>query len=118
VAAELSGIATGAATNGHALKVEELTNGDLLVFIYNMDLNPFGDGELLRIPVSIGSEATGGRGSLDNVCMSTPDAVSHRLDRVEYTVTVVHATLKGDVNMDGHIDVGDIMGIINIMAAQ
>ena len=27
-------------------------------------------------------------------------------------------TLKGDVNMDGHIDVGDIMGIINIMAGQ
>ena len=37
---------------------------------------------------------------------------------MEYTVTVAPATLKGDVNMDGHIDVGDIMGIINIMAAQ
>jgi hypothetical protein len=49
--------------------------------------------------------------------MSTPDAVSHRLDRVEYTVTVA-AAIKGDVNMDRHVDVGDIMAIINVMAGQ
>ena len=117
VAAESGSIATGVATTGHTLKVEELTNGDLLVFLYSMDLSPFADGELLRIPVAIGSEATGGRGSLYNVRMSTPDAVSHRLDRVEYTVTVA-AAIKGDVNMDGHVDVGDIMAIINVMAGQ
>ena len=56
------GVTLGAATNGHTLNVETLDNGDHLFVLYSMDLNPFKDGELLRIPVKMGSTATSTNG--------------------------------------------------------
>lgn len=53
-----SDVILGAATNGHTLNVETLDNGDHLFVLYSMNLNPFKDGELLRIPVKMGSTAT------------------------------------------------------------
>ena len=50
-----SDVTLGAATNGHTLNVETLDNGDHLFVLYNMDQNPFRNGELLRIPVQVGS---------------------------------------------------------------
>ena len=65
-------ITVGEAINGHTLNVETLDSGDKLFMLYIMDLNTFKDGELLRIPVIIGSEATGGEGKSYTVRMATP----------------------------------------------
>ena len=53
-------ITKGPAANGQELSVSTLDNGDRLFILYNMALNTFGTGELLRIPVNVGSEAQTG----------------------------------------------------------
>ena len=78
----------GAATNGHTLDVETLDNGDHLLILYSMDLNTFKDGELLRIPVTIGSNAKSGEGSLYTVRFSTTEAVSSESNNSSFTLEV------------------------------
>ena len=78
----------GAATNSHTLSVQTLNNGDRLIAVYSENLNTFKDGELLRIPVTVGNNATGGEGRLYTVRMATTDAVSHVCKEVTFTVTV------------------------------
>ena len=78
----------GAATNGHTLDVETLDNGDHLFILYSMDLNTFKDGELLRIPVTIGSNAKSGEGSLYTVLFSTTEAVSSESNNSSFTLEV------------------------------
>ena len=78
----------GAATNGHTLDVETLDNGDHLFILYSMDLNTFKDGELLRIPVTIGSNAKSSEGSLYTVRFSTTEAVSSESNNSSFTLEV------------------------------
>ena len=109
----------GAATNSHTLSVQTLNNGDHLIVVYSKDLNTFKDGELLRIPVTVSSNATGGDGRLYTVRMATTDAVSQKCSETAFAVTVKSdEPLKGDLNGDGVVNVGDIMVIINIMAGK
>lgn len=78
----------GAATDGHTLSVQTLDNGDRMFVIYSMDLNTFKDGELLRIPVTLGSDAKTGEGKLYTVRTATTDAVSHDCANVSFNITV------------------------------
>ena len=88
----------GAATNGHTLDVETLDNGDHLLILYSMDLNTFKDGELLRIPVTIGSSAKSGEGSLYTVRFSTTEAVSSEGSNAKFNVTVKDPEPEGFSN--------------------
>lgn len=78
----------GTATNGHTLDVETLDNGDYLFILYSMDLNTFKDGELLRIPVTIGSNAKSGEGCLYTVRFSTTEAVSSDGSNSSFTLKI------------------------------
>ncbi len=78
----------GTATNGHTLDVETLDNGDYLFILYSMDLNTFKDGELLRIPVAIGSNAKSGEGCLYTVRFSTTEAVSSDCSNSSFTLKI------------------------------
>lgn len=78
----------GTATNGHTLNVETLDNGDRLFVLYSMDMNTFRDGELLRIPVNVGSNAESGEGTLYTVRFATTEAVSNAGTDVKFNVTV------------------------------
>ena len=82
------GATLGDAANGHTLRVEELASGDKLFILYNMDLNTFTDGELLRLPLTAGSEPATGTGKLSTVRTATTASVSHTCDDVNFTVTV------------------------------
>ena len=88
----------GAANNGHTLDVETLDNGDHLLILYSMDLNTFKDGELLRIPVTIGSNAKSGEGSLYTVRFSTTEAVSSEGSNAKFNVTVKDPEPEGFSN--------------------
>lgn len=79
----------GAATNGHTLAVETLDNGDHLFVLYSMDLNTFRDGELLRIPVNIGSEAESDVSKLYTVRFADTGAVSHAGQDANALVTAI-----------------------------
>ena len=78
----------GAATDGHTLSVQTLDNGDRMFVIYSMDLNTFKDGELLRIPVTLGSDAKTGEGKVYTVRMATTESVSHKYAETTFTITV------------------------------
>ncbi|MBR4527703.1 MAG: hypothetical protein IKO71_04510, partial [Bacteroidaceae bacterium] len=77
----------GEATNNHSLDVETLENGDHLFVLYSMNLNTFHDGELLRIPVNIGNEATDGIANLYTIRFADTNAVSHSAADVDVLVT-------------------------------
>ncbi|MCR4835464.1 MAG: hypothetical protein K5899_03655 [Bacteroidaceae bacterium] len=101
------GVTLGAATNGHTLNVETLDNGDHLFVLYNMDQNPFRNGELLRIPVQVGSTTATPNGKLYTVRTATADAVSHTCNDVswEMTTNINHVsspkTIKSIYNLAG-----------------
>ena len=78
----------GAATDGHTLSVQTLENDDRMFVLYSMDLNTFKDGELLRIPVTLDSDAKTGEGKLYTVRTATTDAVSHDCANVSFNITV------------------------------
>ena len=83
---ETHGATLGTATSDHTLRMEPLTNGDLLVVLYSMDLTPFVDGELLRIPLAAGSETLSAEGQLYKVRTATTDAVSHTCSDVTFDI--------------------------------
>jgi len=102
-----SDVILGAATNGHTLNVETLDNGDHLFVLYSMDQNPFMDGELLRIPVKMGSTAATSNGKLYTIRTATADAVSHTCNDVswEMTTNINHVSspkiIKSTYNLAG-----------------
>lgn len=102
----------GTASNGHTLSVQTLDNGDYLYAVYCEDLNTFMDGELLRIPVNIGSEAEGGTGCLYTVRMANTEAVSQTCADVTFTVTMKSDPVKGDVTDDGFLDSEDVFALV------
>ena len=77
----------GESTNGHTIEVEMLENGKILFIIYSMNLNTFSDGELLRFPLAMKSEADIGTAKLDNVRFSDTNAVSYPADDSEAIIT-------------------------------
>ena len=102
----------GTASNGHTLSMQTLDSGDYLYAVYNEDLNTFMDGELLRIPVNIGSEAEGGTGCLYTVRMANTEAVSQTCADVTFTVTMKSEPVKGDVTDDGFLDSEDVFALV------
>lgn len=103
-------VTLGTATNGHTLNVETLDNGDHLFVLYSMDFNPFKDGELLRIPVKMGSTAATSNGKLYTIRTATADAVSHTCADVSFTAKNYEL---GDGTGDGVVDISDYIGVAN-----
>jgi len=118
VTAETSSITLGSATDGHTLSVQTLNSGDLLFILYSMDLKPFKDGELLRIPVTAGSTETTSSGKLYTVRTATADAVSNTCEEVSFSATVSGAYVKGDANGDGTVSVTDVTMTISHILGQ
>ena len=79
VTVDTSKATLGSATDGHTLCIETLDGGDLLFIFYSMDLNPFKDGELLRLPVN---GVLDGDTSLYTIRYADADAVSHPAEDV------------------------------------
>ena len=113
VTAETSSITLGSATDGHTLSVQTLNSGDLLFILYSMDLKPFKDGELLRIPVTAGSTETTSSGKLYTVRTATADAVSNTCEDATFSAIVSGAYKLGDGNGDGVVDISDYIGVAN-----
>lgn len=95
------GIELGAATAGHTLSVSELTSGELLVVLYNMNLNTFTDGALLTIPVVAGAEAGTTNGTLTKVRTASTTAVGTECADVNYSATVKAAAYELSVSAVG-----------------
>ena len=82
------GITLGAAAAGHTLSVSELASGELLVVLYNMNLNTFTDGQLLTIPVVASEEIGTTNGALTKVRTALTTAVSTECADVNFSATI------------------------------
>ena len=82
-------VTTGAATNGHELKMETLANGNHLFVLYSMDLNTFSDGELLRIPMNVSSVGADASVRIHTVRLADTEAVSHVGEVASATLTAI-----------------------------
>ena len=91
-------ITKGAAASGHELSVSTLSSGDRLFVLYGMNLDTFKDGELLRIPITIGDNAKSGEGSLTTVRFATTEAVSNAGTDTKFNVTVQEPAPEGFSN--------------------
>ena len=103
-----SEVKKGAAVNGHTLNVQTLANGDRLFILYNMNLNLFSNGELLRIPVNVANEAQTGNGSIYTIRTSTDEAVSCASNSSEYTLTVTPSVVLDETSLVAPTDADDV----------
>lgn len=78
----------GDAASSHTLSIQTLDNGNHLFILYSMNLDNFKDGELLRIPISIGNNAKSGEGSFYTFRTAKTDVVSHAQNNTTFTITV------------------------------
>ena len=78
----------GDAASSHTLSIHTLDNGNHLFILYSMNLDNFMDGELLRIPISIGNNAKSGEGSFYTFRTAKTDVVSHAQNNTTFTITV------------------------------
>ena len=83
-----SAVEKSSAASGHELAIRPLANGGHLFVLYNMDKAIVGNGELLRLPITAGSEAGSFSGNLATFRTATTDAVSHAGTNASFQITV------------------------------
>ena len=83
-----SAVEKSSAASGHELAIRPLSNGSRLFVLYNMDKVIIGNGELLRLPITAGSEAGSFSGNLTTFRTATTDAVSHAGASASFQITV------------------------------
>ena len=91
-------IAKGEAAGGHTLSISTLDGGDRLFVLYSMNLDTFGDGCLLRLPVTAPTEAGTFSGRLYTVRTASVgggEVVSHTAQDAAFTVTVQETATQG-----------------------
>lgn len=86
-------VTLGTATDGHALRIEPLASGASLFVLYSLDQKAFSNGELLRIPLTAGTETLTSEGNLAKVRTATVDAVSHTCTDATFAVTVTRTLI-------------------------
>ena len=83
-----SAVEKSSAASGHELAIRPLSNGSRLFVLYNMDKATVGNGELLRLPITAGSEAGSFSGNLTTFRTATTDAVSKAGASASFQITV------------------------------
>ena len=84
-------ITKGESANGHELSISTLDSGDRLFVLYSMNLDAIGEGELLRIPVNLGTEIGTFSGNLSTIrtaSIADGEAVSHTVEDATFSIIV------------------------------
>ena len=81
-------ITKGSGASGHELVIRTLADGSRLFVLYNMDKAMLTNGELLRLPVSVGSVAGTKKGKITKIRTASTEAVSHAAVDAVFTITV------------------------------
>ena len=85
-------ITQGTAASNHTLDIRPLESGERLFVFYNMDKALIANGELLRLPITTGSEAGTLTGNINLVRTATTDAVSHSATGDSFTINIKDET--------------------------
>lgn len=82
-----TGISTGTAASNHGYEVRSLDSGERLIVVFDLNLGSIQNGELLILPVTLGTAEGTFSGSLSTVRFSDTDAVSKEEDGTSFTIT-------------------------------
>ncbi len=82
-----AGISTGTAASNHGYEVRSLDSGERLIVVFDLNLGSIQNGELLILPVTLGTAEGTFSGSLSTVRFSDTDAVSKEGDGTSFTIT-------------------------------
>ena len=82
-----TGISTGTAASNHGYEVRSLDSGERLIVVFDLNLGSIQNGELLILPVTLGTAEGTFSGSLNTVRFSDTDAVSKEGDGTSFTIT-------------------------------
>ena len=108
---------------GHSVSSSKLANGAYRFIATSMDGEaiPGTAGTLFTVTLKADASLASGTklsGIVKNIEFNTQDNQKLTFKDVSFVINVVKTIVKrGDANGDGQVDVGDIMAIINIMAA-
>ena len=109
-----SAVEKSSAASGHELAIRPLSNGSRLFVLYNMDKATVGNGELLRLPITAGSEAGSFSGNLTTFRTATTDAVSKAGASASFQITVtdkatgIHSIDKSQLIIDNWYSVDGV----------
>ena len=96
-------------------------NGNLRVLLASTNGSTFSgnDGEVLLVKVKVDENMPNGNYPLilTEIAMSDSDAQSYNLEYVKSSINI-SSGLKGDVNLDGKVDISDIVAVINTIAGD
>ena len=113
-------IALTARANGHTVSVNELSDNCIRVAAYSMTNNNFqgNDGAVLTFKIEAANDFAGnGTIALDNIRFTTSAIKEVHFDSTSATVKLM-PDIKGDVNGDGRLDIGDIIALSNFLAGR
>lgn len=82
-----TGISTGKAASNHGYEVRSLDSGERLIVVFDMNLRTIKNGELLILPVTLGTAEGTFSGSLSTVRFSGTDAVSKEGNGTSFSIT-------------------------------
>ena len=97
--------------------VKDAANGSILIACFSADKDVLtgSSGELIRLPIEVASTVTTSQqGSLGNIEFTDVNAQAYRTADVDFTISIADY-LMGDVNMNGIIDIGDAVCIVNYL---
>lgn len=100
----------------HTLSCTKQSNGTIRVLCYSTGLSTFtgNSGAVLDIPVTLANDIVADDYNiiLENIILSETSGEKHSIDCLSSTLNVVQCAI-GDVNMDGEVDVADIVVTAN-----
>ena len=111
-------IALTSRSNGHTVSVNELTADCIRVAAYSMNNNNFegNDGALLTFKIEAANDFAGnGTITSGNIRFTTSAIKEVHFDSTSAKVKLM-PDIKGDVNGDGRLDIGDIVALSNFLA--
>lgn len=102
----------------HEIGISSRGNNTYRVLLYSIgsDLIAYDDGQLVEFTLSVGSSVTAGDVDIQitNVVLTTPDQTKYQPSDTYATLTIMD-TLIGDANMDGTVDVVDIVALATLV---
>lgn len=118
VSLDETNIRLGQTVANHKLGIRPLAGDTRMFVLYSLSKASIADGELLRLPITVGSKTGVSNGSLNAIRTATPLAVSHKCNDVLFTINIINKSyLRGDANGDGIVNGTDIQAVINCILA-
>lgn len=105
----------------HEIGISSRGNNTYRILLYSVgsELIAYDDGQLVEFALSVGKTMTAGDVDIQitNVVLTTPDQTKYQPSDTYATLTVMD-TLPGDVNMDGSVDVVDIVAMATYILSK